>query len=178
MQFQQLFVIGLTAMAFVTSSGAVTLRADTTGALPPAIIPQPLHVAVAPGFFTLDRRTAVVHAENDKEFQAAVTAFVHTLRSSTGYVLPLCDVAGAPGTDIIRFIRIPMDSLGAEGYRVTVRTHAILIEAASGRAHCTGRTPFSNSSLPPCFPPGRQRASVGLLPASKWRTRPATHGAG
>ncbi len=155
MQFQQLFVIGLTAMAFVTSSGAVTLRADTTGALPPAIIPQPLHVAVAPGFFTLDRRTAVVHAENDKEFQAAVTAFVHTLRSSTGYVLPLCDVAGAPGTDIIRFIRIPMDSLGAEDYRVTVRTHAILIEAASGRGALYGAHSLLQLFPPAVFSPGK-----------------------
>lgn len=92
---------------------------------PIALVPRPVEMTTKPGIFTLARDTVIAA---DQAFREAGLdrALAATLGPATGYDLGF----GASGSTVIALAQIaPGEPLGNEGYRLSVTTQQITIEA-------------------------------------------------
>jgi hexosaminidase len=146
-------------LATVTTDSASATGMKPPEVLAPAIVPQPRQMNVSPGFFRLNRNTVVVYAENDRDLLHSVTAFVQVARRSTGFPLPLRDMAHRPSTNAVVMFLAPGDTLGSEGYRLTVRDQEVLITAQTARGAFYGA-----NTLLQLFPPAifSERTAKGV----------------
>jgi len=143
-----LLTLVVCVLATVTTASVLATGMKPPEVLAPAIVPQPRQMNVSPGFFTLNRNTVVVYAEHDPDLLHCVTALVEVARRSTGFPLPVRDMAHRPSTNAVVISLTPGDTLGSEGYRLTVRDHEVLITAQTARGAFYGA-----NTLLQLFPP-------------------------
>ena len=111
--------------AALTGQAATPALADTAPVTAPQIVPIPAAMEAVPGeTFVVGPTTRIVGAE---ETRAVADALAATMRSSTGYPLPVSTAAPQPG-DIALGLTDAAD-LGDEGYRLDVSGTGIQLEA-------------------------------------------------
>ncbi|WP_245562136.1 glycoside hydrolase family 20 protein [Niabella aurantiaca] len=92
----------------------------------PSIIPQPAHLQLTGGSFRLDQTVALIAGSREKAVQDIVRFFRTGVRQVSG--LSLAPANGASKT--IRFEIVKQGNLPEEGYRLSVKPAAILVQAA------------------------------------------------
>jgi len=157
----------LSFFAAVTISNALGTGMKSPDLSAPAIVPQPRQVRVSPGFFTLNHNTVVVCAESDRDLLPCITALVHVARRSTGFPLPIRDMARRPSTNAIAISLTPADTLGSEGYRLTVRNHEILIKAQTARGAFYGANTLLQLFPPAVFSEGTAKGVAWTVPCAE-----------
>jgi hexosaminidase len=136
------------ALVAATTTATAVQTGSNPQVLAPAVVPQPLKVSVLPGYFTLNRQTVLAYAEADNELLPCVTALAGALRHSTGFPLPVRDVRLMPSTNVIVIARTGDDTLGTEGYRLSVEKDIIAIQAPTAHGAFYGA-----NTLLQLFPP-------------------------
>ncbi len=164
MRNPRLLTLCLSFFAAVTIANALGTGMKSPEVSAPAIVPQPRQVNIAPGFFTLNRNTVVVYAEKDRDLLPCVTALVQVARRSTGFPLPVRDMARRPSTNAIVFSLTPADTLGPEGYRVTVQTREILIKAQTAPGAFYGANTLLQLFPPAVFSEGAAKGVAWTAP--------------
>jgi hexosaminidase len=157
----------LSFFAAVTISNALGTGMKSPDLSAPAIVPQPRQVRVSPGFFTLNHNTVVVCAESDRDLLPCITALVQVARRSTGFPLPIRDMARRPSTNAIAISLTPADTLGSEGYRLTVRNHEILIKAQTARGAFYGANTLLQLFPPAVFSEGTAKGVAWTVPCAE-----------
>ncbi|MBB1286411.1 family 20 glycosylhydrolase [Flavisolibacter sp. BT320] len=89
------------------------------------LIPQPVSLEVKPGHFLIDRNTALVFPQGNKELQAAVNFFTTAIKTVSGIQLPV----NAKGGKSIRLKLAKTAEIGPEGYLLNVTPSEITITA-------------------------------------------------
>lgn len=164
MRNPRLLTLCVCSFAAVTIANALGTGMKSPEVSAPSIVPQPRQVNVSPGFFTLNRNTVVVYAENDRDLLPCVTALLHVARRSTGFPLPVRNMARRPSTNAIVISLTPADTLGSEGYRVTVRKHEILIKAQTAPGAFYGANTLLQLFPPAVFSEGAVKGVVWTAP--------------
>jgi len=159
-----LCVLFFTAAAIANALGTGMKSPELS---PPAIIPQPRQVQVSPGFFTLNRNTVVVYRESNRTLLPCVTALVHVARRSTGFPLPIRDTARRPSANAIVISLTPGDTLGPEGYRLTVQHREILITAQTAQGAFYGANTLLQLFPPAVFTEATAKGVVWTAPCTE-----------
>jgi len=135
---------------FIAAASANTIGTGMESKNPtdPAIIPQPQQVTMHGGSFTLNRNTVVVYATADSALLPCVSALTEAFRRSTGFALRVQDAKATPKRDFILLALKGSDSLGTEGYNLTVGKNEVVIQAPTARGVFYGA-----ASLLQLFPP-------------------------
>jgi hexosaminidase len=115
-------VAGVGLVALPGSAGAAVAKA-------PGIVPVPVSVRVTGGSYAITSTTRIVAPAHDK----AASYLAHWLRRSTGYALPIVDSGDGIVIDPSGATGLP-----GEGYRLSVSSGGILIEADSGEGAFRG----------------------------------------
>ncbi|MBO3744636.1 beta-N-acetylhexosaminidase [Streptosporangiaceae bacterium NEAU-GS5] len=125
---------GVKAGARAVGAGA-GVKAGETGAgraqavRVPGVVPVPVSIRATRGAYAITSSTRIVAAPHDK----AASYLAHLLRRSTGYALPIVGSGGGIVIDSAGGTGLP-----AEGYRLSVSGHGILIKADSGEGAFRG----------------------------------------
>jgi len=90
-----------------------------------SIIPKPVSVNLKKGFFIIDAHTAIQYQGRNKDLALLSNYFSNYIENISGYNL----LINKKGSKTIHFVLTNIDSLGKEGYQLSVSPSAILIEA-------------------------------------------------
>lgn len=95
-----------------------------------SLIPQPVSVEKRNGNFDLDASTVLVSADNDTSVQKIIRFFSETIRTSTGYPLPV-GTSDKNLSSVISFSlnKTPDSILGKEGYNMEVSPSSVSVRA-------------------------------------------------
>ncbi len=148
MSISRLLVHCFALVAATSAAAAVHTGGKSPQVLAPAIVPQPLQVNILPGSFTLNSRTVLAYSTDDPGLLPCVTALAGALRHSTGFPLPIRDARQMPSTNAIVVSLIGADTLGTEGYRLSVQKDIIGIHARTAHGAFYGA-----QTLLQLFPP-------------------------
>ncbi|HEY1021605.1 MAG TPA: family 20 glycosylhydrolase, partial [Flavisolibacter sp.] len=89
------------------------------------IIPQPVSLDVKSGHFLIDKNTALVFPQGNKDLQAAASFLTATIQSVSGIHLPV----NAKRSKTIHLTLAKTAEIGAEGYLLNVAPTAITLRA-------------------------------------------------
>ncbi len=116
-----------TAIGVALSVCTVSLMATATAQeATRTVIPLPLRVTKLEGSFVLDAKTQVIYTDGRAKQSAEMLA--QALRPATGYLLPVKTGEVGPNAIVLR-IKGSDQSLGKEGYAMTIGTNGIVIRA-------------------------------------------------
>jgi hexosaminidase len=140
---------------------------------PLALVPQPVSVQRAPGTFTLDASTRVLTEAGDAGALAAAEAFVRVARPSTGFALPVGELAGEAPGDAIVFTRKGGDAaLGVEGYALEVSAAGAVVRSAGAPGLLHGTQTLLQLFPPELFARAVQAGVAWSAPGVQIRDQP------
>lgn len=97
-----------------------------------AIIPQPAHVQQLSGSFTLSSKTKIYVQPGDMGIQKVGEMLAAEIQDKTGLKLPVITAHASANNNILITSSGAPDSLGKEGYQLSVKPAAIVIKANEG----------------------------------------------
>ena len=92
---------------------------------PVQIIPQPVSLVIGKGSFTIDAKTSIQYASDNKDLSAAAGFLLSTIKNLSGYKLPVNSGAAHSISLQIR----KNEGLGKEGYQLKVTPASIIVSA-------------------------------------------------
>ncbi len=96
----------------------------------PSLIPVPVSMQTSSGHFTLQQNTAIELATNDADAKRVADMLSQKLKTPTGYALLVKPVSGGDNAaGNIRLQLVKDNTLGKEGYKLTVDPNAVSIAA-------------------------------------------------
>ena len=112
--------------------GTLALYIIFTGTFPAvaadlSLIPWPTNVVAGQGAFAFTKRTVLVA---DSSFTTEAALLLQQLRSESGLPLPLRTSAATAARDVIRLVKAPGGSAGAEAYVLEVTPKQVTLRAA------------------------------------------------
>lgn len=113
----------LAAAALVIAATSCADKTCTTADNTPSLIPAPKEISVKEGCFTLSRGTAIALDESDETLRGIARYFNEKTAPATGFELPV------KSSGKIKFTLAEDETLGDEGYHLTVKTNGITITA-------------------------------------------------
>ena len=113
----------LAAAALVIAATSCADKTCTTADNTPSLIPAPKEISVKEGCFTLSRGTAIALDESDETLRGIARYFNEKTAPATGFELPV------KNSGKIKFTLAEDETLGDEGYHLTVKTNGITITA-------------------------------------------------
>ena len=113
----------LAAAALVIAATSCADKTCTTADNTPSLIPAPKEISVKEGCFTLSRGTAIALDESDETLRGIARYFNEKTAPATGFKLPV------KSSGKIKFTLAEDETLGDEGYHLTVKTNGITITA-------------------------------------------------
>jgi hexosaminidase len=138
-----------------------------------ALVPLPTSVKRATGAFTLDAATQVLTEPEDEGARSAAAAFVIVARPSTGFPLPVRDLAGEPPANSVLFTRKGSDAgLGMEGYALEVAPAGVVVRSAGEPGLIHGAQTLLQLFPPELFAREAQTGVAWSAPALAIRDQP------
>jgi hexosaminidase len=96
----------------------------------PSIIPQPQHLSVEVGTFSIDASTSIRLSDKHPELESAAELFAEVIKLSSGIELSVEQSAPTNRVNTI-FLVLEDQGLGDEGYQLTITKKGVHITAAS-----------------------------------------------